>query len=159
MTSINTVEKLASTLERIDRRLMDSVSAYSNAAVTTDHTRIAVAESRIDSDRADRIIQTAQRREGEALSYMMEDMNDARTTSERDRAIIALETAGISSGIHGGWTCLRAGRHLLQSIRDLSVCRAAIRNGTNPPWGRERGAELARELTGLGVDCSGYLPV
>lgn len=148
--TIRTAENLVARLNRIDSKLSRSISAYSHAAAATDRTVLAEAQgqaARLPS------VEWQRRREAEALGYMLEDMQDEALTAERTEAVAALEAAGISSGIHGGWRQLKSGSHLIQMIRDLAVCRSAVRLGTSPAWGRERGAQIIETLRECGVEC------
>ena len=140
--TIRTAENLVCSLNRIDSKLSRSISAFSHAAAATDRAVLAQVGA-----------EWHQRREAEALGYMMEDVQDEALTAKRAEAVAALEAAGISSGIHGGWRQLKAGSHLIQMIRDLAVCRSAIRLGTSPAWGRERGAQIIETLRECGIEC------
>lgn len=149
---------LALALERADRRLADSVSAYSHAAAATDRVRIAAADPRADPGLADRAVRRAVADESAKLEGMVEDMEDQDASKARREAVRALEEAGLTSGVVGGWSHMRAGRHMVQMIRDLGVCRRAVgtdaRPGVNPAYGRQRGGELVAQLEACGVDCS-----
>ena len=158
MIKIKAALKLLQELNRIDEQIGGGIRDYSQAAAATDRVAQAIrTDPRIDEDAAVQAMRAATTKERQALDWMVEVTEDARLDAQRQAAVQALVDAGLSSGYHGGWTCLHAGRHLTQVLRALGVLRRCVRLHGMQPWVQERLDDCLPEATRLGVDCEGYV--
>lgn len=133
------VKKLCWMDEQFGRRMAD----YSNAAVATDMTRIAVREDRrLPAEVGERAVGRAVRAEGEALDGFVEAI-DAGRPSEFD-AIVAEMTA---AGVTVDWNSYGNARW----FRDKVFSYLGTRHLTHPVH-REIVDRLAAELAAIGVD-------